>query len=57
MTDREDPVVTSLADAARWIAVHHRYAIQDAERMDRIEDRLRRLESDRWSRLMRMFRR
>ena len=40
----ERPSVPDLASAERWIGIHHHYAVQDAERMNRIEDRLRALE-------------
>lgn len=45
---RGGPRVTSLEEAAYWLGVHHGYAIQDADRLDRVEDRLRRLERRRW---------
>lgn len=37
-----------LAEAAKWLGVHQRYGIQDAQRMNRIEERLRRLERPWW---------
>lgn len=48
----EEPVprVTGIPDAAHWIAILHRRSVADAERMSRIEERLRRLETPRWRR-------
>lgn len=37
-----EPTVESLGDARRWIGILHRRSVQDAQRMDRIEERLAR---------------
>lgn len=42
----EEPniVIQNLEDVAFWLNVHQRYSVQDAKRMNEIEDRIRRLE-------------
>lgn len=42
------PDITSLPEAERWIGIHQRMLVNDTERMSRIEERLRHLESRPW---------
>jgi hypothetical protein len=45
------PDIKTLQDAEKWIGIHQRFAVKDAERMSQIEARLRRLERRRfWKR-------
>lgn len=44
------PQATTLEEGAKWIDIHHRMLVQDARRMSRIEERLRRLETPWWRR-------
>jgi len=48
----ERPTIESIEQAEMWIGVHHAWGIKDAERMNRIEDRLARLEQPWWRRLL-----
>lgn len=41
---RSEIRVLDLSQAEYWLNVHQRYSVQDAERMNRIEERLSRLE-------------
>ncbi len=42
------PIVTTVKGAEQWIGILHHRTVQDAQRMNRIEERLRRLERPWW---------
>jgi hypothetical protein len=44
------PMVGTIDEAECWIAILHRRTVEDAERMNTIEARLRRLERPWWRR-------
>lgn len=51
------PMVATLAEADRWIRVHHRWAVRDIEAITALADRVRVLENTPVRRLLRRIRR
>lgn len=47
---QQKPIVGTFKEAEYWTGLLHKYAVQDADRMNEIEARLRRLERPWWRR-------